>query len=588
MNVGEAEWREGHKPPIELQKELDGIQQQLMALERACLTLTVAPAGEVQALGTKGDLESAQKLLDALAQAVGTQLTRIGDACRKILVAEAKPPATYLEGARKALVHLFAHYDDFDLIGFPLLYCLGTGELAKVDVLRVSAADTKRAPEGAKKLAGVRLGHFGAFLDPRWRENDIFWGRLDGAERLIAAVAGKLDVPVVERIQNEAFEQIVADRRKELPSRPATAPAAVPAVRARPAIAAEVRRLTAAAALPPEQTLRLLGRSTAVVRKMVAGVSDQRGLADNVVVAWALRLMLVIWGIVEAAVPKSLIQVLVRYWLNLVMLAGGLVVGVGYLIDSWSEKAIGFALIGVAVLLQLIIRGLTSAVARPSPRARWAWLVGWTAAGAVSAWFSLPRAKVTVGGFEGLEFQLAHDHDRLVAIFRDCTGDCPDQVARAIGFDFWYLLSYGIGLYAAAHLVRALLVTVGSLKAAAVAKRVASAALIAMLADAVENAGMLTTLALKLWTPLEDMKSDTERFLAHLVPALTYASSVVKWSLVAVVFVVGTVALLTGLGAAAVRKLGSLAKKEPARAPHPARRPAPPPPAPAPPAAGTL
>ena len=133
--------------------------------------------------------------------------------------------------------------------------------------------------------------------------------------------------------------------------------------------------------------------------------------------------------------------------------------------------------------------------------------------------------------------------------------------------------------------------TLGSLKTAAVAKQVASAALIAMLADAVENAGMLTTLALKLWTPLEDM-SGTERLLAHLVPALTYASSVVKWSLLAAVVVVGVLALFTGLGAAALRKLGwlALAKQESAaaRALRSARRPAPPPAAPAPPAARTL
>ena len=42
-------------------------------------------------------------------------------------------------------------------------------------------------------MAGTALANFGAFLDRRWRLNDIMWGRLDGVERLIQALLPMTD-----------------------------------------------------------------------------------------------------------------------------------------------------------------------------------------------------------------------------------------------------------------------------------------------------------------------------------------------------------------------------------------------------------
>ena len=56
-----------------------------------------------------------------------------------------------------------------------------------VELIQVSADsangfdDRDRAKE---KLAGLQLGHFGAFYKRSWRANDWMWGRLDGAQRL--------------------------------------------------------------------------------------------------------------------------------------------------------------------------------------------------------------------------------------------------------------------------------------------------------------------------------------------------------------------------------------------------------------------
>lgn len=85
----------------------------------------------------------------------------------------------------------YLRFDSFDQMSFPLYYGTDTGEPATVDVVRVSPADATalvRESPARRKLAGTALGNFGAFLDRRWRDNDIMWGRLDGAERIIATL----------------------------------------------------------------------------------------------------------------------------------------------------------------------------------------------------------------------------------------------------------------------------------------------------------------------------------------------------------------------------------------------------------------
>ncbi|MFI6494769.1 DUF3376 domain-containing protein [Streptomyces sp. NPDC050564] len=46
--------------------------------------------------------------------------------------------------------------------------------------------DPTLARLGDKKLYGLRLGHFGAFIDPEWRRSDFAWGRLDAAHHLLS------------------------------------------------------------------------------------------------------------------------------------------------------------------------------------------------------------------------------------------------------------------------------------------------------------------------------------------------------------------------------------------------------------------
>ena len=99
---------------------------------------------------------------------------------------------------RKFLAEYYLRFDEYDQMSFPLYYDTGTGEPSTVEVLRVSPEDAcslidERQKQGKigqkrRKLAGTALFNFGAFLDEKWRRNDIMWGRLDGCERLLAAL----------------------------------------------------------------------------------------------------------------------------------------------------------------------------------------------------------------------------------------------------------------------------------------------------------------------------------------------------------------------------------------------------------------
>lgn len=61
-------------------------------------------------------------------------------------------------------------------------------ERVRVDSLARSPIDTLGRATASGKVAGVQLGHFGAFLKASWRASDWMWGRLDGSYDLIDIV----------------------------------------------------------------------------------------------------------------------------------------------------------------------------------------------------------------------------------------------------------------------------------------------------------------------------------------------------------------------------------------------------------------
>ena len=115
----------------------------------------------------------------------------------------------------KVLREFFAEYylrfDEYDQMSFPLYYDTGTGEPSTVAVHRVSPEDACSLIDEGKglrrKLAGTAVANFGAFLDVRWRRNDIMWGRLDGCERLLTALFPATGDETIETIRKALLQE---------------------------------------------------------------------------------------------------------------------------------------------------------------------------------------------------------------------------------------------------------------------------------------------------------------------------------------------------------------------------------------------
>lgn len=87
----------------------------------------------------------------------------------------------------------------------------GTEGEQPVDLVQVSG-DTPNAfgapTHVAAKLAGVQMGHFGAFYKKSWRVNDWIWGRCDGAVRLAQIVLGPARLRQLRLTRDEVLEEV--------------------------------------------------------------------------------------------------------------------------------------------------------------------------------------------------------------------------------------------------------------------------------------------------------------------------------------------------------------------------------------------
>jgi patatin-related protein len=114
---------------------------------------------------------------------------------------------------------------------YPLIAFSDLGELAEIGVYRLSPNDAKLldSRDAKERLAGARIGHFGAFLSRPGRESDYVWGRLDAAERLLAVlgIPGQSAGPLFRSIIAEVREKegnlirasILAEREADIDKR---------------------------------------------------------------------------------------------------------------------------------------------------------------------------------------------------------------------------------------------------------------------------------------------------------------------------------------------------------------------------------
>lgn len=127
------------------------------------------------------------------------------------------PDAREVTELQRRLRETSDRFDHYDSLMYAALANLAAGERDLVETYRIGPADASRVnplddPGGRRKLAGTALFDFGAFLRRSWRENDIMWGRLDGAERILHALLPGDEPGVVEdrtRLIDEAHRVII-------------------------------------------------------------------------------------------------------------------------------------------------------------------------------------------------------------------------------------------------------------------------------------------------------------------------------------------------------------------------------------------
>jgi patatin-related protein len=304
---------------------------------------------------------------------------------------------------REYLGYYYYNFDDYDQISFPIFYEANVGEAEVMEVIRISPEDATSLIDerkerrdsydgkGRQKLAGTALHHFGAFLDPVWRQNDIMWGRLDGAERLITSLLpGKENEDVRSALIEEAhaailIEEIPDDNRQQL--RGLMTDALVRASAGEP-ITEAVRQVTEKSNDPliktrlekaiktslqneellkfvktgygvnrnldPELLLKCLSRSTQIIGKVFEDIANKNQL-DGKSLAWIARLGQLFWGLVEVAVPHNVRHLLLKRWLEVIYSFEFFVIIAGLILSRPGAQQFGWTAFGITAALNIVV-----------------------------------------------------------------------------------------------------------------------------------------------------------------------------------------------------------------------------------------
>jgi patatin-related protein len=286
-----------------------------------------------------------------LAEQLSAHFARVTkDASSQIEDALRSDPA-HTSGARSARDLVLKSYRDYeyqDSVVFPLMFGTGLGEAEQVEIYRVSPRDSIARdavmPKRGYKLKGHQLGAFGAFLNQEWRRNDMLWGRLDGAERLITIMLPGTDSATTAMrasLIDEAHKAIVLEFLND--SKPHDDWVEL------------LKSFVASVPTQPEPTLvaRALARSTKVAGELLEGIADQKELPGKQLFRRMAQVGRWGWYLVEVSVPRSWHEVLFNYLFQLLLLFSILLLAVA-LIASVPE-ALGIALPALGVSVGLIL-----------------------------------------------------------------------------------------------------------------------------------------------------------------------------------------------------------------------------------------
>jgi patatin-related protein len=290
------------------------------------------------------------------------------------------------------LVDFFeTNFEQFDTALFPLLYDTDVGTPELIGIIRVSPEDAtalydQSEPGRLEKLAGASLAHFGAFLDRSFRTNDILWGRLDGAERIIRALLGtdqnnaELARNLIDEAQVVIIQEFLSDRQQELAGliyevaksldpEPDTEDAKVIAIRecVQTTIASlpnqnfaeavegfltweKIRDYLKQGPIRREPDRRTTLESITRTVRIVGGILQSLGTETKPAGGILIRAGAALWWLVQAAIPGGLTGNFVGkifaalFWFGIVMVFGGTFL-------NHAVQSVGFELLFITTLL---------------------------------------------------------------------------------------------------------------------------------------------------------------------------------------------------------------------------------------------
>jgi patatin-related protein len=353
-------------------------------------------------------------VFEDLTTAVRGQFDVITEASKKVKgtgnttgILQASPAASPAEATLKStLLYYYQHFDQYDMVAYPILYSTEAGEeLDKVEVFRISPEDVQLPINDATKLAGLSLGHFGALVDRKFRLNDILWGRLDCAERLITLLlksAPPSSDPAQVQALDELRKQLIKEAQEaivieEISGFPEDLKAKLGFTKHSPTTSDSEKRTEAAreiekTVLPErikeyvsrllhdedpldkfvkgyrvlhEQNTRnlvsLAGRASRVLGGVLDDVADKNHLRGNPQIAWITRLLRIFWGLTEISLPDSFANIVMKHALKLLYLFEVVLIVTGLLLSNDTVQHFGLLLLGITLAINaamLLIRDL--------------------------------------------------------------------------------------------------------------------------------------------------------------------------------------------------------------------------------------
>ena len=299
------------------------------------------------------------------------------------------------------LADYYRRFESFDMVMLPLTYP-GLEEVNPVDVMRIAPEDAtgliSEGKESRRKLAGVSLGHFGGFMDRTWRRNDLMWGRLDGAERILEALLPAGDVR--DGLRERAFAAIIREELVDQDAGPLTdllagaLGADVDADRMvldslhdeRAPVGERTALLDALKDLPdhellaqfrasyevprqldPQASVSIAGRAANVGGKVLENASKRRSVPTKPAF-WVARLGRLLWGVAEVAVPGGkrirLPVLLFRHWTFMAVLLGIILILAGALGVEAAQR-VGWILLIAAVVTRILVWIAGAAMTEP-------------------------------------------------------------------------------------------------------------------------------------------------------------------------------------------------------------------------------